>query len=258
MANARNAKSAREKAAQMRAEAERAAARRRVIVGGIAVLAAIALLVGLTVVFRSLQSQQKAHEAALVAPPANLYDGASAVGGGLLLGDENAKVTVDVYEDFLCPVCKQFETTDGPILAKYVDAGQVKVVYHTVSILDRASAGTRYSTRAANVMASIINSSPDKALAFHSLLFENQPEEGGPGLPDDMMLALAKEAGVDPSAIQADVTDLRYEGWITSVTDKFTKVYPPGGTPTITIDGEQVKDLDPAKLTQAIEAALKK
>lgn len=258
MGNARNAKSAREKAAQMRAEAERAAARKRAIVAGIAVVAVILLAVGLTVLVRSLQAQQKAREAAAVAPPANVHNGVSTVGGGLLVGKPDAKVTVDIYEDFICPVCKQFEEADGPILKKYADAGQIKIVYHPVSILDRASSGTKYSTRAANALAAVLNTSPSSAVTFHNLLFENQPPENGPGLPDDTLLSLAEKAGANRAAIQDDVAKLRYEGWITSTTDKFTKAFPPGGTPTVAIDGKQHKDLAPDKLTAAIEAAIKK
>jgi protein-disulfide isomerase len=258
MANARNAKSAREKAAQMRAEAERVAARKRAIVAGLAVVVVILLAVGLTVLFRSLQAQQKAREAAAVAPPANVHNGVSTVGGGLLVGTPDAKVTVDIYEDFICPICKEFEEADGPILKKYADAGQIKIVYHPVAILDRASVGTRYSTRAANAVAAVLNSSPSAAITFHSLLFENQPPENGPGLPDDTLLALAEKAGANRAAIQDDIAKLRYEGWITSTTEKFTKDFPPGGTPTIAIDGKPHKDLAPDKLTAAIEAAIKK
>lgn len=258
MPNARTAKSAREKAAEMRVEAERAAARKRAVIAGIAVLAVVLLAVGATILVRSLQKQKNDREAAATAPPANLFASGSPVGGGLLVGSTTAKVTVDIYEDFMCPVCHEFETADGPVLQKFRDAGTVKVVYHPVAILDRASAGTRYSTRAANAMAAVMNSSPDAATAYHGLLFENQPAEGGPGLPDETLLALAEKAGANRSAIQADVTNLRYEGWVTSTTDKFTKAFPPGGTPTVTINGEKVKDLAPASLTAALDAASKK
>jgi len=258
MANARNAKSAREKAAEMRADTERTATRNRTIVAGLAVILVIVLAAFGTWGFRTLSDQKKASDAAKVAPPANVYTGVSKVGGGLLVGKGGAKVTVDIYEDFMCPICKEFEVADGPILRKYATDGKINLVYHPVAILDRASAGTRYSTRSANLMAAVLNSSPGSALALHDFLFENQPQEGGQGLPDEALLALAEKIGVKQDLIAANVKSLRFEGWVTTTTDKFTKVFPPGGTPTVAIDGQVFKDLEPAKLTAALDAAVKK
>ena len=259
MSNARSAKSAREKAAEMRAGVERAAARKRVIVAGIAVFVVILLAVGATVFVRSLQDRQRDREAAAAAPPANLYSGVSKVGGGgLLVGKETAKITVDIYEDFLCPICKQVEVADGPVLQKYSDAGQIKVVYHPVAILDRASSGTRYSTRAANAMAVVLNTNPEVTQAFHNALFANQPEEGSRGLADNVLIEFAKQAGVTQPSLEKDITGLRFEKWVTSTTEQFSKEFAPAGTPTIVINGQKIKDISPTGVTTAIEAELKK
>jgi protein-disulfide isomerase len=256
MTNARASRSTREKAAEMRAEAERTAARRKAVITGVAVLAVILLAVGTTVLVRSLQRREREREAASVAPPANLHTGVSAVGGGLLVGKGSAKVTVDVYEDFICPACRQFEDASGATLKKYADAGQIALVFHPVSILDRASS-TRYSTRAANAMAAVINSSPAAAKTYHDILFANQPPEGGPGLPDSTLLELAEKAGANRAAIEPLVTSLRFEGWVSGQTEKFSKAFPPGSTPTVAVNGRQQKDPSPAALASAIEAALK-
>jgi protein-disulfide isomerase len=254
MSNARNAKSAREKAAAMRAEAEAAAARRRAVIAGVAVLAVVLLAWGVYWLYAKAQ----ADAAAKAAPPANLYQGVSTVGGGLLVGNASAKVTVDVYEDFLCPICKDFEAASGPVFKKYTDAGTIAVVHHPVAILDHASAGTRYSTRAANAWAAVMNSSPAAGPAFAAALFANQPPENGPGLPDSTLLDLATKAGANRAAIEPDVTKLRFEGWVTARTDAFTKAFPPGGTPTVAINGTWLKEPSPENLTAAIDAQLKK
>jgi protein-disulfide isomerase len=258
MANARNAKSAREKAAELRADAERAAARKRTVIVGFAVLAVLLIAGGAFVGIKTLSQQQADKKAAAVAPPANLYNGISKVGGGQLTGNASAKVTVDVYSDFMCPICKTFEDTNGPILKKYADEGKIALVHHPVAILDRASQGTQYSTRAANAWAAVVNTTPSATDAFAAALFANQPEEGSSGLPDSTLLDLAEKAGANRAAIEPDVTSLRFGGWVSTRTEQFTKTFAPGGTPTVAINGTWLKDLSPEKLTAAIDEALKK
>ncbi len=57
------------------------------------------------------------------------------------------KVVVSVYFDFMCPYCGQFETIVGPTLDELVASGDILLDSHPVSILDRYSAGTDFSTR---------------------------------------------------------------------------------------------------------------
>ena len=57
---------------------------------------------------------------------------------GVTIG-KPAPVSVDVFEDFQCPVCKQFEAATSADLAARVKAGTVLVRYHPISLLDSAS-----------------------------------------------------------------------------------------------------------------------
>ena len=59
---------------------------------------------------------------------------------------------MDTYVDFMCPVCNQFEQAYGEAIQGLVDDGTITLNIHPISILDRASQGTEYSTRAANAM----------------------------------------------------------------------------------------------------------
>ncbi|HEX2807108.1 MAG TPA: thioredoxin domain-containing protein, partial [Kineosporiaceae bacterium] len=133
MTNARTSKSTREKAAELRAEAQRQAARKRAITIGIAVVGVLAVLIGGVTLFRSLQNQQDVKAAAAAAPPANLTD------GGFLVGKATAPVKIDVYEDFQCPICASFEKADGAMLQKYAADGKVRLIYRPVAILDQSS-----------------------------------------------------------------------------------------------------------------------
>jgi protein-disulfide isomerase len=255
MPNARSAKSTREKAAALRAEAERVAARKRNMTVGIAVLAVVVVLVAVVVLFRTLQNQQDAKTAAATAPPANLYTPAKGA-AGVLIGQQTAKVTVDLYEDFQCPVCQEFEQADGTMLRQLATAGKVKLVYHSVAFLDNQST-TQYSTRAAVAAASVLNAAPTTWEAYHDSLFANQPKEGSAGLPDSQLVDLAVKAGAPQQQVTAALAGQTYAGWVKKMTDDFLKSY--NGTPTVLINGTQTKNLEPttvkAELDKAVAAA---
>lgn len=258
MPNARSAKSTREKAAALRAEAERQAARRRTLLAALAVVAVIIIAVGATITVRTLSDQKKEREAAASAPPANVYQPAGAVASGFLVGSSTPKVKVDLYSDYMCPICGLFEKKYGPLLKQYSKDGKITLVLHPVAILDRASKGTEYSTRAANAMATVINtSSKEVALAYHESLFANQPEEDTAGLSDDVLLDLAVKAGANRTAIEQDIRKVRFRSWVTTITDKFAKAYAPGGTPTIVLDGKKLDNATLDSLQAQLDAAIK-
>lgn len=88
-------------------------------------------------------------------------------------------MTVQVVEDFQCPVCKAFEAQAGSQLAEWIAGDEVAVEYRGVAFLDNASS-TQYSTRALNASACVASESPDAWLDFHTAMYEQQPEEGAP------------------------------------------------------------------------------
>lgn len=249
MVNARQAKSAREKAAEMRAEAARKEARNRAIAIVGAVVAVIVVAVGAGIIIQVAKHNQDQKVAAATAPPANLTD------NGFVVGNTTAKVTVEVYEDFQCPACKNFEDLDGKQLNAWATDGTIKLVYRPVAILDHQST-TNYSTRSLNAMAAVINAKPAAFAKFHELLFANQPPEGGSGLPDSQLVDFAVQAGVDKTAVESAINDQKYKGWTQKVTEDFSKKgY--NSTPTIVINGKQLKDYAPEKLKEAVDAAKK-
>jgi protein-disulfide isomerase len=249
MTNARQAKTAREKAAEMRAQAARQEARRRAttIVAAVAAVLVVFVGVGVLIAFANHQKQAKADAASQ--PPANLVDGSMAV------GNAKAKVTIKLYEDFQCPICKDFEKANADQLATWAADGTIRLEYHPVAILDRAST-TNYSTRALNAAAAVFSIDPQLFVKYHSLLYDNQPAEGSAGLPDSKLISLAVQAGVQQSAVESAITTEKYKGWTVQVTDQFSK---DGltGTPTIIVNGKQLSDWSPDKLKAAVLAAAK-
>jgi protein-disulfide isomerase len=220
--------------------------RRRTLFGGVA--AAVAVLVALVVAV-VIQTQRTAPSAG-AGTPANTVADSTAV----RIGDPDAPVTVTVYEDFLCPACKSFEDASGDTLAALVAEGTAAVEYAPVAILDRYS-DDEYSTRAVNAAGVVTDAAgPEAFLAFHDLLFANQPAEGGAGLSDDELIELAEQAGATGERVESGIRDRVFDDWTRHVTDSASR-NGLTGTPTVLVDGEVLDLRTPQGLEAAVRAA---
>jgi protein-disulfide isomerase len=119
--------------------------------------------------------------------------------GTVVVGKDGAKATIDVYEDFLCPICGTFEKKFGKPLEEALAGGKVKVRYHIINLLDAQSTPPGYSLLSAGAALSVAKNSPDKFADFHGTLFAAQPREGGPGYTADQLVALGQKLGVGGS-----------------------------------------------------------
>ncbi len=117
---------------------QRARDNRRTTFIAVAALAVVALVVGVVALLNSRDA------GAPVVPTHPV-----AVEGGIVVAG-TGPIVVDVYSDFLCPVCERFEERYGDELTEAMNAGRVTVRYHSVAILDDATTPPGYSTRAAN------------------------------------------------------------------------------------------------------------
>ena len=234
--------------AQAAAERRMKTVVRAVWIAGVIV---IAVVIGVTVwaVGNARSSAAGPGTGALITP-------ASATeAGAIRFGKDDAKVTVTVYADFMCPYCGQFERANGEALRSAVTAGTIALDIHPMSFLDPQSAGSKYSTRAANAFVTIAETDPDAALRFNQLLFANQPTEGSTGLSDQQLATFATQAGA-PSAVVATFGEQRFVPWIEKITQQ---AFDSGitGTPTVRINGQAFTgDLyTPGPLTRAIQQA---
>jgi protein-disulfide isomerase len=225
-----NMQRASERAAAIRAEHERKERRSRALVVAASVIGVLLVVIAIAV---GLQ-QGGNGEGQTSTPPDNAVDDYA-----LAIGDNDAPVTVTVYEDMMCPYCGLFEEASSERLKEYAASGDVEVRYHVVSFLDRASED-QYSTRAANALAVVLDTAgAEVAVEFHDALFANQPEEGGAGLSDEQMIDMAVDAGADEDAITGPIADLKFEPWVEDATEAWSKAgYT--GTPTVTVNDEKV------------------
>ena len=222
-----------ERAAAALHEQQRAERRRQLVIVG-AVVAVLVIIGGLT--WFAISREDTTGEAVAPSGTPRNTDGYSVV-----VGDADAPLTMKFYEDPQCPICQQFESRVGRDVASAIDAGKVKVEYHIVSFLDRASKN-EYSSRAANALYVVADAAgPDVFKKFHDLLYENQPAENSAGPTDDQLIDWAVEAGADETAVSQPIKDNVYGQWIKNATDQMS-VDGVTGTPGVFIDGKLQPD----------------
>lgn len=162
----------------------------------------------------------------------------------------SGKVLIQAWEDFGCPDCKQFEDQNAAEIQQLVKSGAAQVQYFPVAILDLHFTDHDYSTRAANAGAAVANWSPDSYARFHALMYQDQPEEGGPGLTDAKLMSIVRQSGATHLAqIDQAIKAQTYKNWVGARTDEFdhdagalAKVDFPSsrqgpGTPTVLVNG---------------------
>lgn len=228
--------------------AGRSTALNPVMIGGLVVVVALVAAIGFMVV-RAAGGSGSTAAGPLVAPA-----GATA-SGALSIGQASAPVTVEIYLDYMCPYCGRFEKANSAEIEKLVTDGTARVELHPLNFLDRFSKGTRYSTRAANAVATVADRAPEQVLALNKVLFDNQPEENSEGLTDSRIAELAQQAGV-PQAVVDVLDDGIHSTWVTQSNDT---AFENGvtGTPTVKVNGQKYEgDLYTAgPLTAAVTSA---
>ena len=241
----RAAEQARQQAARQEAERRRNVLR----TGGIVVAVLVVAIVAAVAMALSGGDDEAAPAGKVVVPAGATADGRIAV------GQADAPVSVTVFFDYMCPFCGRFEAANGAALDRMVTSGQARLDLRPMSFLDRQSDGARYSTRAANAVATVADGAPDRVWAFHQALFAAQPKEGTSGPSDRELADLARAAGV-PADVVARFDDGEFTGWVADVTQK---AFDAGvtGTPTVLLDGHAFAgDLyTEGPLTEAVAAA---
>lgn len=185
------------------------------------------------------------------------FTGAPAEGldetGGVVLG-EPGEVVVTLYQDFLCPACRQFEELSGSYLEELAAGTEVTVEYRPIAILDRLSAGTEYSTRSASAAMCVAeNDGADTFQDYVEALYTAQPAEGGPG-PDNPTLARLAESVGAGEATTACIEEDAWTGWVQRSTQQAQQLGV-GGTPSVWIDGRPSEARTPEQLATAVAEA---
>jgi len=216
---------------------------------GVAVVIALVVIVAAFIV----TSQKSGGNGPLSAPNPPLPSVAIPAGvaeSGRTLGDPNAKVTIDIYEDFQCPNCWTFTNTVEPqLVANYVATGKAKLTYHDFIVIDSNTGGTE-SRDAAN--AALCANDQGKFWPYHDWLFANQYTEGSGAFTNDRLKSIAAAmGGLDLAKFNSCVDNGSHN------TDVAGEKGPTGnqGTPSIVINGTLTATYDYATVAAAIDTA---
>jgi protein-disulfide isomerase len=241
--------------------ARRSSADRTKVIVGVVVLAVLAIAVIGGVLYQRSQTSQQAQA---VIPPVTVstnYPVQVQDPGVVVVGKDTAKVTLDVYEDFLCPACGGFEAKYGKQVENVLSDGSLRVRYHMINLLDDRSSPPGYSLRSAN--ATLCSVSSGKFTSYHDSLFGKQPKEGNAGYTDDQLIRLGNALGVTSGTFDSCVRSGQYEaqirsGYTKSTTDPTLQRDVGGGqksfvTPTVVAAGTIVNAGDPNWLTQLLQ-----
>lgn len=169
----------RERLRQAQAAAAKQQRLTRIIGVGAAILAVVIIGVIVGVIF---QNQGKVAATGSITPP-NATSDAKAILQNPGKAKSGAPV-VELFFDYQCPVCKQFETALGGALTSLAASGDIELHYRNMTFLDQNlnnDASLRSGIGAA--CADVVGKYSD----YHNEIYANQPTTEGQGYTDTVL-----------------------------------------------------------------------
>ncbi|SDT40628.1 DsbA family protein [Microlunatus soli] len=183
------------------------------------------------------------------APSAQPTFGPTTISPGkpIVLGEEDAAVTLTLYEDFRCPHCADFTENVGETLTGLQRDGTVKVELYPMSFVDPEHG----SRSAANAMACAAEGG--RGQQFYAGLFENY----GLQWSDQQLIELGTASGLTTPEFGDCVRSMQHRSWIDSIT-RVAAERKVDQTPTVLINGTiqpKAAEWTPDQVRQAVAAA---
>ncbi len=165
------------------------------------------------------------------------------VNNSAVKGEENAPVTITLFDDFECPYCARLVPTLEQVMAAYPQ--QVRLVYKHFPLSMH-----KFANSAA--IASIAARNQGKFWPMHDELFANYNN-----LNEIKIRQLAESVGLDMKRFDRDIANPALQQEVAADTQLGTKAGV-RGTPAVYINGIQLKDRSFSGFKQAIDAELQK
>jgi len=161
------------------------------------------------------------------------------------IGNANAPVKVDVWEDFQCPACQKYsQQIETEIITKYVETGKVFYTFHQFPFID-SQVTTKESQQAAN--ASMCAAAQGRFWDYHDIVFANWDGENLGAYSDKRLIAFAKTLNLNMTEFTSCFNKDQFQ---TEIEKDYTDGVNRGvtGTPTIFVNGVQttIENLFPA------------
>lgn len=132
-------------------------------------------------------------------------------GYGIVFNGELTGVPViDIYEDFLCRYCADFEIAQGDYLESLIADKKATVVYHPLSFVS-----PNESRAAANAGACAADEG--KFLDYHKILYANTLRGNLEDWSNAGLLSAGQSAGISTQKFTSCVTNGKYSDWVSNV-----------------------------------------
>jgi protein-disulfide isomerase len=142
--------------------------------------------------------------------------------------NKSASPKIDIWEDFQCPFCGQFEKSMGSYLEKLIRNNEAQVGYHMVSFLGPES------IRAANAAYCAVPEG--RFLEFHKSLYDIQGAENSGLFSNENLIQVGQKLGITSAEFESCVNGGSNNEFVTKVADSMSK-YKVDSTPTVFING---------------------
>ena len=217
---------------------------KRRISPGIIVVIVLVLALGAGVGVQYYRGHSKVEVSSNGRPEPAVVTGPGTAGKGVTVGTSGAKVTIDLYLDFRCPHCAEFEEKTGATIDKLVQDGTATLTYWPLQFVNPDA-----SPRLANAFAAA--AANGKALSFVDELYGDFSKSW----TTDQLMELGKQLGIGDAKYQQAVQNDTYASWLESV-GKAADDRGVTGTPTVYVNGKQLEadQLTPDGLLQAVDA----
>ena len=174
---------------------------------------------------------------------------------GLSLGDPNAPVVIDVFEDFQCPACQFFTESYEPLILEYlVGTGKARLVFHNYPFLDGDGAGNGgESDQAAN--AAMCANEQDRFWDMQAIIYANWNGENQGNLSNRRLKEMAKTIELDVNAFNSCFDANKYKDQIQADFDLGLEMGVTG-TPSAFVNGVKVGEIGKVPTFQDIAVAV--
>src|SRR5262249_28120619 len=150
------------------------------------------------------------------------------------LGPKTAKVLVQEFADFQCPVCDEyFRSVEPQLIKDYLTTGKIRYEFHHFIVIDQNVGGTE-SRHAAE--ASECANEQGRFWDFHNMLYTNQKSEGSGAFADNRLKAFAAALELDSQKFNDCFNSHRYSANVDADVALGTQMGVQG-TPTIFVNG---------------------
>jgi protein-disulfide isomerase len=177
-------------------------------------------------------------------PEPTVITGPGTSGKGVTVGNADAKVHIDIYLDFRCPHCAEFEESTGATVDKLVQDGTATLTYWPLAFVNPDA-----SPRLANAFAAA--AANGKALSYADEMYGDFSKSW----TTDQLLDLGSQLGIGDAKFQQAVRDNAYGGWLDTVS-KAADDRGVTGTPTVYVNDKQLEanQLTADGLQKAVDA----